>query len=173
MSRRPTYKPANDRYTRLVGPTEPIKVVALGIIGGILLGFIIEAFFTPIAETAQAETVVREYEVVMIEIETTEDYVIKRIKETFPEDSETAIKVARCESGLRVEIQSQHQLSYGQERSYGLFQVHAPDWQKVAEILGYENYKTDLEDNLALARYIYEDAGKRFTPWSCYTKKMI
>lgn len=145
-------------------------MVGIGL--GIVLGIVIDAYFTPVVEVAQAEEVITP-EVVMIEVETTEEYIIKRIKQTFPEDSETAIKIARCESGLRVEIQSQHQLSYGQERSFGLFQIHAPDHEATAQRLGYEDYKTDLEDNLAMARYIYEQSGKKWTAWSCYTKKMI
>lgn len=141
---------------------------------GIVVGLVIDAYFTPIVETAHAEPVEEtQYEIVLLEVETTEEYIIKRIKQTFPEDSETAVKVARCESGLRVEIQSQHQLSYGQERSFGLFQIHAPDHEATAKRLGYGDYKTDLDQNLLMARYIYESAGKRWTPWSCYTKKMI
>ena len=145
----------------------------VGIALGIVLGIFIDVYMNPVAEEARAEIVeVQPVEVELEIIYTTED-IIRKIKETFPEDPETAVKIARCESGLNIEIQSKHILSYGQERSYGLFQIHAPDHHKTALRLGYDNYQTDIDDNLAMARYIYDAAGKRWTAWSCYTKKMI
>lgn len=149
------------------------EAVMTGLGLGILFMIVYSAYFSPIAETASAEEIEKVAVEVPIEIVYTKEDIIRKIKETFPETPETAVAVAKCESGLRIEIQSHHQLSYGQERSYGLFQVHAPDWEHVAQRLGLEEYKTDLEDNLAMARHIYEVAGKRWTPWSCYTKGMI
>lgn len=145
----------------------------VGIALGIVLGIFIDVYMTPVAEKAHAEIT----EVVPVEVQievtyTTED-IVRKIKETFPEDPETAVKIARCESGLNIEVQSQHILSYGQERSFGLFQIHEPAHHKTALRLGYENYQTDIDDNLAMARHIYDSAGKRWTAWSCYTKKMI
>jgi len=152
-------------------------LICLGIGIGIVTGLVYMAFFTPIAEEAHAEIleveVAEEPKEVLLEVTYTQDDIIRKIKETFPEDSETAVKIAKCESGLRIVVQSQHTLSYGQERSFGLFQIHALDWQHAAERLGLEDYRTDINDNLALARHIYEVAGKRWTPWSCYTKGMI
>lgn len=111
--------------------------------------------------------------IVLLEVVYTQEDIIRKIKEVFPEDPETAVKIARCESGLRIEVQSGHTLSYGREQSFGLFQVHAPHWEKTAKQLGYEDYRTNLDHNLSLARYIYDSAGKKWTPWSCFTKKMI
>lgn len=97
----------------------------------------------------------------------------QEIRTVFWEDPETAVKVAKCESGLRADIQSHHTLSYGRERSFGIFQIHEPDWSVKADKLELYDWRTSPEDNIKMARYIYDSAGKRFTPWSCYTKKMI
>lgn len=110
---------------------------------------------------------------VIIRINWTPARIEQEIRKTFPETPDLAVRVARCESGLVADIQSQHTLSYGQERSFGIFQVHEPDWGKTAARLGFENWRTDPGENIKLARHIYEQAGKRWTPWSCYTKKMI
>jgi hypothetical protein len=151
------------------------NVVAGAVLVGILVGIFVQVSLdsaTPVYATN--EEVVEEKEV---QIEVVPDWnelrIIEEIKKTFPEDPETAIKIAKCESGLIPDIQSQHQLSYGQERSHGLMQIHAPDWDSKAIALGFVNYKTEVRDNLKMARYIYDSAGKKWTAWSCYTKRMI
>lgn len=131
---------------------------------------------TPIVETVHAEVleeVVEPPKVVVVEVVYTRDDIVQKIKEAFPETPETALAVAKCESGLVPDIQSHHTLSYGRELSWGLFQIHEPAWHKTAMRLGYEDYRTDVEDNIAMARYIYEQSGKSWRAWSCYTKKMI
>lgn len=131
---------------------------------------------TPVAETAHAEIleeVKEEPKEVLIEVVTTRDGIIKKIEDAFPEDSATAVKVAVCESQLVPDIQSHHVLNGNRERSFGIFQIHEPSWHKVAMRLGYENYQTDVDDNIAMARYIYDNAGQSWKDWSCYTKKMI
>lgn len=119
------------------------------------------------------EEVKEEPKEVLIEVVTTEEGIIAKIREAFPEDPDTAVKVARCESHLIVDIQSHHVLNGIRERSFGIFQIHEPSWHKVALRLGYENYQTDVDDNIAMARYIYDNAGQSWKDWSCYTKKMI
>ena len=95
----------------------------------------------------------------------------QEIRKVFHEDPDTAVKIAKCESGLVIDIQSNHILDYGREQSFGLMQIHAPAWHHKAVALGYEDYKTDPIDNLAMARYIYDRSG--WQPWTCYTKRMI
>jgi len=105
---------------------------------------------------------------------------VKRlIRETFPEDPETAIAVAMAESGMRM-VQSRHtypkdmdgQKSGSRERSFCIFQIHEPAHAATATRLGYENYKTDIEDCVKMARVVYEQAGHSFKPWTVYQKKM-
>lgn len=76
-----------------------------------------------------------------------------------------AVRIAKCESGLKVDIQ-------GPTSDYGVMQIHEPSWDWKAKQLGYDNYKTDVQDNLAMARYIYDNAGQTWTDWVCYTKNM-
>lgn len=149
------------------------QAVAVGIALGIILGIFIDVYMTPVAEEAHAEiTEVIPVEV-QIEVTYTKEDIIKKIEDAFPESPVVAVKIAKCESGLVPDIQSQHTLSYGQERSFGLFQIHEPAWDHVAKKLGLDDYQTDVEDNIAMARYIYEQSGKRWSAWSCFTKNMI
>ncbi len=94
------------------------------------------------------------------------DRIKQEIKATFPEDPYMAVKIARCESNFKM-VQSNHIQPYGREESFGIFQIHARAWHDVAVTLGYENYQTDIKDNLAMARHIYEVSGNSFKPWTC------
>lgn len=125
-----------------------------------------------VAEAATTTPVAKEVRV-EVKIDWTKERIEKEIRDTFPEDPETAVKIAKCESGLKADIQSRHQLSYGQERSFGIFQIHAPDWHEEAVLLGYDDYKTDPGDNIKMARYIYDEARGTWRDWSCYNNRML
>lgn len=91
---------------------------------------------------------------------------MREIRKTFPEAPEIAIAVAECESpGLKM-VQSGHQQPYGQERSFGIFQIHEPDWHSRAISIGLPDYQTDVEQNIQMARHVYEVQGWR--AWTCY-----
>lgn len=113
--------------------------------------------------------------VVMIEevINWTDERIETEIRKTFPETPNTAVAIAKCEndwnkdSGYVIDQQSNNILSYGREESFGIFQIHARDHNETAVRLGLTKYKSEVRDNLAMARYIYVDA-KGFTPWTCY-----
>lgn len=92
------------------------------------------------------------------------------IKRVFKEHSVTALAVARCESGLLM-IQSHHQLSYGRERSFGIFQIHEPDWDATAKSLGLDAYQTNVRQNIQMAHHIFTQGGNSFMPWTCYWHK--
>jgi hypothetical protein len=96
---------------------------------------------------------------------------VRLIRETFPEDADTAVAVGICESNLRM-VRSNHILNYGREESYGVMQVHARAWHDTALSLGLSDYQTDVRQNLAMARHIYEQAGHSWNDWTCYTKRM-
>lgn len=143
---------------------------------GLKIGLLLLSFYWGETETVVADEFVRNGEivqiattspeVVLIDTPWTKERIIEEIEKTFPEAPATAVAIAKCESGLVPDIQSRHILSYGQERSFGLMQIHAPDWHEKALELGYDKYQTDVRDNLAMARYIYEQAGD-FSPWTC------
>lgn len=156
-------------------PNITVEVVAGAVLIGIVSGIFIDIIFKPyVVEVANAQEV-EEPKEVRIEViyDWTPERIEQEIRTVFWEDPNTAVKIAKCESNLDADVQSGHTLSYGREQSWGIFQIHSPAWHKKAIELGYDDYQTDVLDNLHMARYIYEQAGKRWTPWSCYTKKMI
>ena len=107
-----------------------------------------------------------------------DENVIRLIRETFPEMPNTAVAVAMAESGMVMQ-QSRHkypkdmdgQKAGSRERSWCIYQIHEPVHHANAVRLGYENYKTDVEDCVKMARVIYDQAGG-WSPWTVYTKKM-
>lgn len=84
-----------------------------------------------------------------------------------------------AESGLRM-VQSHHtypkdmegQKKGSRERSFCIYQIHEPAHHATAVRLGLENYKTDMEDCVKMARVVYEQAGHSWSPWTVYTKRM-
>lgn len=145
---------------------------------GIVSGISLDVYFTTQVEqvyAAEAHFEASEPREVLIEVvyDWTSERIEQEIRDTFPESPDLAVKIAKCESGLVPDIQSQHMWRGEQERSFGIFQVHKDSWHNTAISLGLTEYQTDVKQNLAMARYIYENAGHRWTDWSCYTKKMV
>jgi len=127
---------------------------------------------TKIAEAYKVEepvavTTVVEPKEALIEVVYDKVGIERIIRETFPEAPNTAVAIAKCESGLKADIQSHHTLSYGREQSYGVFQIHAKDHDRTATRLGYEQYRTQVEDNVLMARHLYDSRGS-FKDWTCY-----
>jgi hypothetical protein len=104
---------------------------------------------------------------VRLEVVYSKEGVERKIREVFPEAPNTAVAIAKCESGLKADIQSHHILSYGREESFGVFQIHAKDHDRTATRLGFEGYKTQVEDNILMARHLYDSRGN-FKDWTCY-----
>ena len=150
-------------------------MIALAVMVGIFLGILLDIWRQPViyeAEAHEEPSVVAQEVRIEVVIDWTEERIIKEIRDVFPEDPDVAVAVAKCESGLVKDIQSRHMLSYGREVSWGLFQIHERDHAKTAVRIGAENYKTDPADNIALARYIYDqrlaNGGYAWQDWSCY-----
>jgi len=166
-----------DRNYRDVRQERWITIVCFGIVTGIIFGILVDKYFTPIVEVAEAEVVAPAPVEVEVRLEVVYNWdkekIIEEIKKAFPEDPETAVKIVKCESNFIVDIQSKHQLSYGREQSFGLFQIHAIVWDRKAKQLGYGDYKTSPRDNIDMARYIYTSGGNSWRPWSCWSKGMI
>lgn len=108
-----------------------------------------------------------------------EENVKRLIRETFPEAPEVAVRVAELETGLRM-VQSKERYpkdrpEYGvkageRERSYCMFQIHEPAHKDTIEKYGLENFKTNVESCVKMARIVYEQRGNSFTPWTVYNK---
>lgn len=152
--------PKNERWVQIIG---------FSILGGITLGLLIDRLREPIVyvNVAQAEELIGKEQVVMIEVVYDKAGIERLIRETFHEEPNTAVAIAKCESGLDADIQSHHTLSYGREQSFGVFQIHARDHDKTAKRLGFEEYRTSVEDNVAMARFLYDSRGN-FRDWTCY-----
>lgn len=88
-----------------------------------------------------------------------------------------AVEVARLETDFQM-IQSNHRytkdnLKLGikagdRERSFCMYQIHEPAHKDTIEALGLQDYKTNVESCLKMARIVYEKAGHSFSPWTVY-----
>jgi hypothetical protein len=142
-----------------------VWVIIAVILGGILIDIKIAEAYEYVE--VEAITAVVEPKEVKIEVVYSKEGIERLIRKTFPEAPNTAVAIAKCESGLDSDIQSHHTLSYGREQSYGVFQIHAKDHDRTATRLGLEDYKTQVEDNVKMARHLF-DARGNFKDWTCY-----
>lgn len=132
----------------------------------VLIGVGIGVFIT-FALTVRAEPI--EYTAQNIEIEiaeVAEKTIEEKIRETFPEDPDTAVLIAKCESGLNpnaLNTKNKNGTSDG-----GLMQINSVHDTRLLE-LGLDKFNVD--DNLAFARILYEERG--WKPWVCFTKGLI
>lgn len=140
------------------------------IIATLLGGILVDIKIAEAYEYTEVETitvVVPPKKEVRIEVVYSKEGIERLIRETFPEAPNTAVAIAKCESGLDADIQSHHTLSYGREQSYGVFQIHAKDHDRTATRLGFGDYKTQVEDNVNMARHLFDARGS-FKDWTCY-----
>jgi hypothetical protein len=123
-------------------------VVILGIIGGnIYAGSTEYSREHPIMYTAEAE----EPRVVLIGTTTPEKSIEEKIRETFPEDADRAVAIAKCESGLNPKAVSP-------TNDHGLMQIN-----KTVHTVEGDIY--DVDTNLQFARKLYDERG--WEPWVC------
>lgn len=78
------------------------------------------------------------------------------IRDTFPEDPDRALAIAKCESNLNPNALSK-------THDGGVFQIHVPVHQERLTELGLDIW--DPEDNVKFARILYEERG--WKPWVC------
>ena len=129
-----------------------------GVMLGIVTGIVSDVLRQPYVAEVHAETVEVKPKEVLIEVTYSKERIIELIKETFPEAPNTAVAIAKCESGL---VEDQVGLK---TPDYGLMQINAPSWSRQAKKMGLKKYKTDVRENLKLARYIYDGRGN-FSDW--------
>ena len=92
-----------------------------------------------------------EPKVVLIEAVWTEQAIKQRIRETFPEDPERAVAIAKCESNFNPKAVSP-------TNDHGLMQINKTVHKVEGDIY-------DVETNLKFARKLYDERG--FKPWVC------
>ncbi len=83
------------------------------------------------------------------------------IRETWPEDPNTAVAVAMAESGLKPYALNAQDSHRGCKGSYGIFQVGCLHESDPSQLY-------DVEHNIKRARQIYDDAGG-WSPWGAHT----
>lgn len=86
--------------------------------------------------------------------EWTEERIVEEIRRIFPEQPETMIRIARCESGLDYDV-----ISKTNDR--GLMQINMQAHGKELERLGVD--PLTVEGNLSFARKLYDERGTQ--PW--------
>lgn len=107
------------------------------------------------ALTAHAETIVYEAPVEEIIKEKT---IEEKIREIFPEDPDTALAIAKCESNL-------NPLAISHTNDGGIFQINWIHDTRLAK-LGLDKFNVD--DNLKFARILYDE--RKWLPWTCFKK---
>ncbi|MCR4285586.1 MAG: transglycosylase SLT domain-containing protein [Candidatus Kaiserbacteria bacterium] len=137
-------------------------LVMIGVIGGNILKNSEEYNRAhPLVYTAEAQVV--EPRVILIEVIPEEKTVEEKIRETFPEDPETALKIAHCESSLDPSAINNRNKNGSVDK--GLYQINSVHDKRVRE-LDLDLFDTD--DNLKIARLLYEE--HTWSPWVCAKK---
>lgn len=88
------------------------------------------------------------------------------IRSHFPEDAETAVAVAKCESGLNPTAYNPTNTNGSTDG--GLFQINSVH-DKTLNSLGLDKFNP--VDATKFARMLYDKNG--FTDWVCFTHKML
>lgn len=147
-------------------------LIVLSIVVGVLLAITVDATRHEVVAQEVIEEVVEEPKEVRVEVVI--DWTEERIKEevwkaaakynTYPDKMWEVIK---CESGLDIDVQSRHILSYGREQSYGLAQFHIPAGNKTADgrVITKEIALDPVEALDAMA-YHFSIGNARL--WTCY-----
>ena len=161
------------RFRKVRVTTRWDYLVCLSILGGIFLGMYMDAkhmnpFSGPIVYIHEAEAK-EEIEVKLeVNIDWTKERIVQEIRKTFPETPNTAVAIATEEGGLHKVRQSDIYKNGIREPSFCTFQIHEPSWGREAKKLGYGDYKTNPAHCIAMARYIYDNYGQKWTAWSAY-----
>ena len=87
------------------------------------------------------------------------------IRSTWPEDAQTALAVAQCESGFKQSAYNDKNVTPTYDS--GIFQINSIHQKRLDE-LGLD--KWNVEDNIRFARMLYDESG--WQPWVCFTKRM-
>ncbi len=93
-------------------------------------------------------------------------FIERAIREKFGEFANTAVAIAKAESGMRSNAIGDHAIAFYQDgieygKSYGVFQIrHLPGRPSPADLL-------NAEFNIDYAYKLFMRSG--FTPWSAYT----
>lgn len=138
------------------------QIIGWGIIGGILLGLFLDAKSKPLVHINEALATTTPEIVVQIEvvIDWTPERIEEEIRNTFPEAPNTAVAIAKAESGLNPKAYNP-EAHRGCNGSIGIMQIACVHNRHDLDELH------DIQYNLKVARRIYEAEG--WKPWGAYT----
>jgi hypothetical protein len=168
---KPVYMIRRDKFGRYQRQERWRQIIGYSILGGILLGVGLGIAgvgepYTYIKEAEAATSTPEEIKVMLVLDYSDPKDIEKLIRDTFVEEPNTAVAVAKAEGGLRTEVQSHYIKNGIREPSYCAFQIHAPSWDREAKRLGYADYRINVEHCVKMARHIYKQHG--WQPWSAY-----
>ena len=147
-----------------------IQIIGLSILGGITLGIFIDLYLSPVVEIAQAETVAtttpQEIKVLLVLDYSNPKDIEQLIRQTFPEEPNTAVAVAKAESELNTKAFNP-EAHRGCMGSVGVFQIACVHNRSNPNAL------KDVEFNIKKARAIYDETkartGNGWLKWGAYT----
>lgn len=127
----------------------------------VIAGWLDEKFTQVMASPLSQKEYVTVEKVVEKKVFETPITIEDKIRATFPEDPENAVKIARCESGLKEK--AFNPANTNGTTDSGIFQINSV--HGVAK-----HILMDSDVNIAVARVIYERAGNSWRPWVCAVK---
>lgn len=131
-------------------------IVFLGIFGGLLIHSYQVYEVVPIVYAQEPDAP----RVILVGTSTKEKTIEEKIRDTFPEDPEIALSIAKCESSFNPKAVNNSNTNGTTDG--GLWQINSIHDTRLKE-LGLDKF--DVDDSLVFARILYEERG--FRPWVC------
>lgn len=95
---------------------------------------------------------------VLIEVRYTQEGIERRIKETFPEEPELMLKVAKCEGVTNGVLDPKAYNPTNNSHDRGIFQISDKYHKETYTAMGLTDM-TDVDQNLKYARHLYDENG--------------
>ena len=145
------------------------QLIALGAFLGIILGIMLDILSKPVEYVRANEEATTTPKIVQIEadIKWTPARIEKEIRQAFPEDADTMVRVAKCEGGLVPDAVNPTNGSYDK----GVFQISQKHHGAAMRELKLDPFNP--RDNIKYARILYEQ--NHLSDWRaskfCWLKK--
>lgn len=145
------------------------QTIGLILIGLIVGGISIHAWYTagiaPVVFASGQEAPQLKTILIGVHIDWTEERIKLHIRESFPEQPELALAIAKCESNLNKDAVNTKNKDGSVDR--GLWQINSTH-SKTLQTMGIDPF--DVIESTKFARKLYDKRG--WIDWVCYTKKL-
>jgi len=141
-----------------------IVVLLSTLILAVIAGWLDEKFTPVMASPLSNKEYITVEKIVEKKVFETPKTIEDKIRATFPEDPENAIKIFRCESGLKPE-------AFNGKNNNGTWDAGIGQVNQIHGVAKHMLFDTEV--NLAVSRLIYERAGNSWRPWVCAKKLNI